>query len=109
MGKSKEISQDRRKKIVDHKSGLSLGAISKRLKVPRSSVQTIGRKFKHHGNTQPSYRSGRRRILSPRNEHTFFAKSTNQSQNSSKGPCEDAGGNRYKSIYIHSKTSPIST
>jgi hypothetical protein len=25
------------------------------------------------------------------------------------GPCEDAGGSRYKGIYIHSKTSPIST
>ena len=33
------------------------------------------------------------------------AKSANQSQ-ISKGPCED-GGNRYKSIYIHSKMSPI--
>ena len=33
----------------------------------------------------------------------------NQSQNNSKGPCEDARGNRYKSIYFHSKTSPIST
>ena len=37
------------------------------------------------------------------------AESANQSQNNSKGPCENAGGNRYKSIYIHSKTSPIST
>jgi hypothetical protein len=35
----------------------------------------------------------------------FGAKSANQSQNNSKGPCEDAGGNRYKSIYIHSKTA----
>ena len=42
IGKSKEISQDLRKTIVDlHKSGSSLGAISKRLKVPHSSVQTI--------------------------------------------------------------------
>uniref|UniRef100_A0A8C7FBA4 Calcium/calmodulin-dependent protein kinase type IV n=1 Tax=Oncorhynchus kisutch TaxID=8019 RepID=A0A8C7FBA4_ONCKI len=39
----------------------------------------------------------------------FGAKSANQSQNNSKGPCEDAGGNGYNSIYIHSKTSPIST
>ena len=39
----------------------------------------------------------------------FGAKSANQSQNNSKGPCEDAGGNGYKSIYIHSKTSPMST
>ena len=34
-------------------------------------------------------------------------RSTNKSQNNSKGPCEDAGGNRYNSIYIHSITSPI--
>ena len=40
--KSKEISQDLRKIIVDlHKSGSSLAAISKRLKVLRSSIQTI--------------------------------------------------------------------
>jgi hypothetical protein len=39
MGKSKEISQDPRKKIVDlYKSGSSLGALSKRLKIPCSSV-----------------------------------------------------------------------
>ena len=75
MGKSKEISQDLRKKIVDlHKSGSSLGAISKRLKVPRSSVQTIVRKYKHHGTTQPSYRSGRRCVLSPRDERTLVRK-----------------------------------
>uniref|UniRef100_A0AAZ3RB43 Transposase Tc1-like domain-containing protein n=1 Tax=Oncorhynchus tshawytscha TaxID=74940 RepID=A0AAZ3RB43_ONCTS len=75
MGKSKEISQDLRKEIVDlHKSGSSLGAISKRLKVPRSSVQTIVRKYKHHGTTQPSYRSGRRRVLSPRDESTLVQK-----------------------------------
>ena len=35
-------------KIGDlHKSGSSLGAISKCLKVPRSSVQTIVSKYKH--------------------------------------------------------------
>ena len=67
MGKSKEISQDLKKIIVDlHKSGSSLGAISKRLKVPHSSVQTIVRKYKHHGTMQPLYSSGRRRVLSPR-------------------------------------------
>ena len=48
-----------------------MGAISKCLKVPSSSVQTIVCKFKHHGTTQPSYRSGRRCILSPRDEHTL--------------------------------------
>ena len=49
MGKSIEISQDLRQQIVDHKSGSSLEAISKPLKVPRSSVQTIVRKYKQHG------------------------------------------------------------
>jgi hypothetical protein len=50
MGESKEISQDLRKETVDlHKSGSSLGAISKCLKLPRSSVQTIVHKYKHHG------------------------------------------------------------
>ena len=55
-------------------SGSSFGAISKHLKVPRSSVQTIVRKYKHHGTTQPSYRSGRRRVLSPRDECTLVWK-----------------------------------
>ena len=31
------------------------------------------------------------------------AKSANQSQNNSKGPCDDAGGNRYESIYTAQK------
>ena len=75
MGKSKEISQDLRKRNVDlHKSGSSLGAISKCVKVPRSSVETIVRKYKHHGTTQPSHHSGRRRVLSPRDECTLVRK-----------------------------------
>ena len=69
MGKSKEISQDLRIFFADlHKSGSSLGAISKRLKVPRSSVQTIVCNYEHHGTTQPSYHQGRRRVLAPRDE-----------------------------------------
>ena len=40
-----------------------LGAIFKRLKVPRSSVQTLVNKYKHHGTSQPSSRSGRRFVL----------------------------------------------
>ena len=75
MGKSKDISQDLRKKNVDlYKSGSSLGAISKCLKVPHSSVQTIVRKYKHHGTTQPSYHSGKRLVLSPRDERTLVRK-----------------------------------
>ena len=75
MGKSKEINHVLSKAIVDlHKSGSSLGAISKCVKVPRSSVQTIVRKYKHHGTMQPSYRTGRRLVLSPRDERTLVRK-----------------------------------
>ena len=56
------------------KSGSSLGAISKCLKEPWSSVQTIVCKNKHHGTTQPSYHSGRRHVLSPRDECTLVRK-----------------------------------
>ena len=63
------------KKCVDlHKSGSSLGVISICLKVPRSSVQTMVCKYKHHGTMQPSYRSGRRRVLSPRDERALVRK-----------------------------------
>jgi transposase len=56
----KIISQDLRKRIVDlRKSGSSLGAISKCMKVPRSSVQTIVHKYNHHGTTQSSFLSER--------------------------------------------------
>uniref|UniRef100_A0AAZ3PX16 Transposase Tc1-like domain-containing protein n=1 Tax=Oncorhynchus tshawytscha TaxID=74940 RepID=A0AAZ3PX16_ONCTS len=40
----------------------------------RSSVQTIVCKYKHHGTTQPSYHSGSRIILSPRDERTLVRK-----------------------------------
>uniref|UniRef100_A0AAZ3NXY8 Transposase Tc1-like domain-containing protein n=1 Tax=Oncorhynchus tshawytscha TaxID=74940 RepID=A0AAZ3NXY8_ONCTS len=55
------------------KSCSSLGAISKCLKVQRSSVRII-HKYKHHGTTQPSYRSGERCVLSPRDEPTLVQK-----------------------------------
>ena len=74
-GKIKRNQPRPQKKIEDlDKSGSSLGAISKRLKVPCSSVQTIVHKYKHHGTTQPSFQSGRRRVLSPRDECTLGRK-----------------------------------
>ena len=73
-GNQKKLARTSEKNGDLHKSGSSLGTISKRKKGPHSSVQTIVRKYKHHGTTQPSYRSGRRRILSPRDEHTLVRK-----------------------------------
>uniref|UniRef100_A0AAZ3QRC8 Sleeping Beauty transposase HTH domain-containing protein n=1 Tax=Oncorhynchus tshawytscha TaxID=74940 RepID=A0AAZ3QRC8_ONCTS len=105
--KSKEISQDLRKKIIAPKSGSSLGAISKCLKVPHSSVQTIVCKYKHHGTTQQSYRSGRRRVLSPRDERTLVREVQINPRRAAKDLVKMLGKEWYKSIYIHSKTSSI--
>ena len=74
-GEIKRNQQRPQEQNVDlHKSVSSLGAIFKCLKVSHSSVQTIVRKCKHHGTTQPSPRSGRRRVqegdASPRDERT---------------------------------------
>ena len=50
MGKSKELSTDLKKGIIDYnKSGKSLGAISKQLQVPRVTVLTIVCMYKVHG------------------------------------------------------------
>ena len=58
-------SQDIRKTIGDlHKFGTSLGAISKRLKVPRSSVKTIVCKYTPWDHS----------VLSPRDERTLVQK-----------------------------------
>ena len=62
-GKIKRNQPRPQKKKSGTKSGSSLTEISKHLKVPRSSVQTIVRMYKHHVTTQPSYRSGWRRVL----------------------------------------------
>ena len=99
MGKSKDISQDLM-------SGSSLGAISKCLKVADSSVQTIVRKYKHHGTAQLSYRSGRRHSLSPRDECTLVRKCKLIPEQQQR-PCEDVGGNRHKSIYSISTVNRV--
>ena len=73
-GKSKEICQDLRKRIVDlHLSESSLGPISKHLKVPRSSVQTIVRKYKHHG-SRSRHTTQEGDAFSPRDERTLVRK-----------------------------------
>jgi transposase len=48
MEKSKKSAKTSQKKIVGlHRSGSSLGAISKRLKVTRQSVETIVRQYQY--------------------------------------------------------------
>ena len=86
MGKSTQISQDL-KKIVDlHKSGSSLGAISKRLKVPRSFVQTIV-EYKHHG--RYTAQEGDAFCLLEMN--VLCCEKCKSIPEQQQGPCEDAG------------------
>ena len=104
----KKSAKTAEKKIVDlHKSGSSLGAFSKCLKVPRSSVQTIVCKYKHHGTMQLSYCSGRRHILSPRDEHTFLRKVQINPRPTAKYLVKMPEETGTKVSIIHSKTSPI--
>ena len=65
-------TRDVRKWIVDlHLSGSSVSTISRCLKVPRSSIQTIISEYKHHGNVQPSYCMGRRWVLCHSDDQTL--------------------------------------
>ena len=74
-GKNKRIQPRHQKKNCrPPQVWFIIGTIAKRLKVPRSSVQIIVRKYKHHWTTQPSYRSGRRCVLTPRDERTLVRK-----------------------------------
>ena len=75
MGRSKEYSQQVRKKIVDfYKSGLSFGAISKQSQRPRAHVQTIIRKYKAFGTTETLQRSGRKSKLTTKDEQILVRK-----------------------------------
>ena len=97
-------------KIVDiHKSCSSLGASSKRLKVPCSSVQTIVTKHKHCGTTQPPFRSRRRRVLSPRDVRTLVRKVQINLRTTAKDLVKTLEETGTKVSIPTSKTSPIST
>ena len=65
MGKSRELSIELKEQIIDlNKSGKSLGAISKQLKVLRSTVQTVICKYFLHGTVQSLPQSARKCKLS---------------------------------------------
>ena len=57
-----------------YKSGLSLGAISKQLQIPQSSVQTIIRKYNVFGTTETLQCSGRKRKLTTEDEQILVRK-----------------------------------
>ena len=60
MGKSKDIGQDLRQRIVElHNEGFGYRKISAALSVPISSIGTIIRKWKTHKTTLSMPRTGR--------------------------------------------------
>ncbi|KAK3508366.1 hypothetical protein QTP70_022941 [Hemibagrus guttatus] len=67
MAKTKELSKDTRKKIVDlHQAGKTESAIGKQLGVKKSTVGAIIRKWKTYKTTDNLPRSGAPRKISPR-------------------------------------------
>lgn len=60
--------------IFRDKSGFSLGAISKYLKVPRTSLQMMLHKYKHQRSTHPSHNLGRCHVLIPGDERMLVLK-----------------------------------
>ena len=60
MGKAKELSKDLREKIVElYKTGKGYKKISKELRMPISSVQTLIKKWKMRDSVETKPRSGR--------------------------------------------------
>lgn len=60
MGKAKELSKDLREKVVElYKTGKGYKKISKELRMPISSVQTLIKKWKMRGSVETKPRSGR--------------------------------------------------
>uniref|UniRef100_A0A8C6KMD7 Tc1-like transposase DDE domain-containing protein n=1 Tax=Nothobranchius furzeri TaxID=105023 RepID=A0A8C6KMD7_NOTFU len=90
MGKSKELSMDLKKQIIDlNKSGKSLGAISKQLQVPRATVQTIVCKYKVHGTVSSLPRSGRKHKLSPAAERKLVWRVKSEPRITKKQICQE--------------------
>ena len=67
MGKTKEHSVEIRQKIINfHKARNSYGDISKRLDIPRSTVQSVVSKFAQFCTAQILPGRGRKQKLSPK-------------------------------------------
>jgi transposase len=67
MAKRRELSSDIKKLIIDkHKTGISYNKISENLHVPKSTIQSIIRKYQEFGSTANLPRAGRPRKISPR-------------------------------------------
>ena len=60
MGKAKELSKDLREKVVElYKTGKGYKKISKELRMPISSVQTLIKKWKMRGSVETKPQTGR--------------------------------------------------
>lgn len=83
-----------------HKSGSSLEAIIKHLKVPWTSLQTSVCKYKNLGTKKTLNLSERRQIIS-QGWTNFGLKGLPEPQDSNKGTSEGLKGIRYQSMSIH--------
>ena len=67
MAKRKELSSDIKTRIIDkHKAGNSYNKISEQLHVPKSTIQSVIKKYKEFGSPANMPRAGRPRKISHR-------------------------------------------
>ena len=71
--KTKELSIDLRQKIIDlHKAGNSYGEVSKRLDIPKFTVQSVINKFVNFGSAETLSEHGLKQKLSARTALKLF-------------------------------------
>ena len=69
MGKNKQITPRKLAVISQYiKDGLSISEISRRLKIPRTSVSNIVRRLRQTGSVDVGRRTGRPRITTSRDD-----------------------------------------
>ena len=65
MVKTRELSNDLKKRIVDaHNSGIGYGTLAKQFRTPKSKIQSVIKKWKEYQTTVSLPRAGRPRKLS---------------------------------------------
>lgn len=77
MAKRKEMSSDIKNRIVEkHNAGISYNKISEQLHVPKSTIQSVTKKYKEFNSTVNLPRAGRPRKISQRTARKIVRTST---------------------------------
>ena len=103
MGKAKELSKDLREKVIElYKTGKGYKKISKELRIPISSVQTLIKKWKMRDSVETKPRSGRPTKLSATTARKIVRDAKKNPQITS-AEIMDSGKKRCGCFKMHSK------